>query len=264
MIPYFQVNQLIFGPITIQVWGLLVATGIIIGVNFGRKLCRKLVLSEDVFFDVAIWVLISAMIFARVFHVVFYNFPFFEAHPEEILKFWHGGESSLGSFFGAILAVCLFLYKRKFKLKEFWPYLDIMSMSFWLGLGIGRLGCFIIHDHIGIKSDFFLAIRFPGASRLDLGLIESLLGFALFAVFYKLFDKLIKKRFGLVTIYSWLAYSVVRFFTDFLRAKDIVDSDIRYAHLTPAQWGMVGVILALTALLFSDRIRQVFKKRDNL
>jgi phosphatidylglycerol:prolipoprotein diacylglycerol transferase len=260
MIPYFQYNYIIVGFLTLQVWGMFVAAGIIIAVLLATHLTKKFILSEEVVLDSAIWMLVTAMVFARLFHVYFYNYDFYASHSIEILKFWKGGLSSAGGFFGAFFGLFLLAKIRRFKLKELWPYFDIMAVSLWLGWGIGRIGCFFIHDHPGLRSDFFLAVNFPEGSRLDLGLLESLVGFVLFGVFYYLFNRLIKKRWGLVAIYSFLSYVVIRFFLDFLRASDLPGSDARYAHLTPAQWFSIVVVVSLTAYLFSDKIKAVLQK----
>lgn len=262
MIPFFQFHHFLIGPLTIQVWGLFVATGVLSAVYIGRKLTNKYLLSEDVFLDVAVWTLFSGLIFGRVFHVVFYNPDYYLTYPGEILAFWHGGSSSLGGFFGAIFGAYMFYKIRGFKMKDFYPYLDISVVSLWLGMAIGRLGCFMIHDHPGILTNFFLAVKFPGGARLDMGLMEALFNGLIFIIFYFNFDKLIKKRWGISAIYSAMVYSVMRFLLDFLRARDIEGSDVRYAFLTPAQWGMLVIFITLTFVLFSDRIRQVFKKES--
>ncbi|MEK7624921.1 MAG: prolipoprotein diacylglyceryl transferase family protein, partial [Patescibacteria group bacterium] len=140
MIPFFQLNYFQVGIFTIQVWGLFVAGGIIAGTFLMTRLARKYVLSEDVLLDAAIYILISAFFFARVFHVVFYNLEYYVQYPSEIVKFWHGGLSSTGGFFGALCALYLFVRIRRFSAKEFLPYLDIMGVSLWLGFGIGRWG----------------------------------------------------------------------------------------------------------------------------
>ena len=36
----------------------------------------------------------------------------------------------------------------------------------------GRFGCALQHDHLGIPSTYFLAVRFPGGPRFDLGLLR--------------------------------------------------------------------------------------------
>ena len=89
--------------------------------------------------------------------------------------------------------------------------------------------------------------HFPGGARHDLGLYESLLSFVIFIVMAIFFKRLIKRGPGFVSGLSLALYAVVRFFLDFLRATDLPGSDARYGHLTPAQWGMIGVVAVLTA-----------------
>jgi len=99
MIPYFQLTHFNLGPVVIQVWGLCVAIGIMAAVLYMRYLANKQVLSVEVIVDMAIWILISAFIWARVFYVAFYNLAFYLANPASVFKFWEGGMSSLGGFF---------------------------------------------------------------------------------------------------------------------------------------------------------------------
>lgn len=260
MIPYFQYNAIIIGPVTIQVWGLMVALGIIAAVLCMRSLAKKYFLSFDLLLDMTTWVLVSAFVFARVFHVVFYARDFYLSNPWAALRIWEGGASSLGGFFGAILALWLFAKKRHITWQQFLPYADVAAVSLWLGWGIGRIGCFLIHDHPGTLSHFVTAVNFPGGARHDLGLYESIVGFTLFTVFILLFKYLVKKQWGLVTIYSSISYAVIRFFLDFLRAPVEQGGDARYWHLTPAQWGMMLVVVALTSVLVFGKLKR--SKKD--
>ena len=252
----------------------MVALGIMAAVLVANYLAKKYLLSPQVILDLAIWILISAFVFARLFHVLFYDPSYYLTNPMEILYLWHGGASSLGGFFGAAVAVFLFAKVRKFSWKELLPYFDVGALSLWLGWGIGRIGCFLIHDHPGTLSHFFLAVQYPALPldnngmvvfnpstdavfpRHDLGLYESILGFVLFIVFALLFKKLVKKRWGLVALWSSVSYVVVRFFLDFLRATDLQQVDARYASLTPAQWGMIAIVLGLTSLFIYGKMKR--------
>lgn len=256
MIPYFQFNAFAFGPIVIQVWGLLVSLGMVAAVWLAYKLTQKYFLSEPLMMDLAIWGLVGGLLGARLFYVLFYNPQYFVLNPQALIYFWQGGASSLGGFVGAVAAVYILAKNRRLSLMDLKPYLDIAVISLWLGWGIGRLGCFLIHDHKGKLSDLFLAVNFPEGARLDLGLLESLLAFALFGVFFYWFKRLIKIRWGLTAVLSFLFYAVARFFMDFLRARDLAESDTRYFYLTPAQWGMMVMVFALTFVLFWGRVRQ--------
>ncbi len=259
MLPYFQYNSILIGPVVIQVWGLMVALGIIAAVLLMIALSKKYLLSKEVFLDLSVWILLAGFIGARAFHIVFYNLDYYLAHPLDTLKFWQGGASSLGGLFGAAVAVWLFVKLRQFSWAEFLPYLDIVFFSLWFGWAIGRLGCFFIHDHPGKLSTFFLAINFPNGARHDLGLYDALVSLVIFFLTAIFFKHLIKLRWGLVSAFSLAFYATARFLLDFLRATDLPESDIRYGGLTPAQWGMLTVILVLTSLLVWGKMRRTKK-----
>ncbi len=248
MIPYFQFTSFPLGPLTIQVWGLLVSAGILSGLSLAHYLAKKNFLSPLLIMDLGTWALVGGLIGARFFHIFVYEPHFYFANPGEMIQFWHGGASSLGGFVGAAIAVWLFAKKRGLRLAESVPYFDVGMVGLWLGWGIGRLGCFLIHDHPGTLSHFVGAVRYEGGSRHDLGLYESIAGFVLFAIFFALFTKLFRARKGLVTLLSIGSYALVRFFLDFLRATDLPQSDIRYLFLTPAQWGMMVIVLTIGAI----------------
>lgn len=255
MIPYFQANAFAIGPITIQVWGLMVSLGILIGLYLSYKYARRYFLSEQVILDLALWSIIGGFIMARVFHVIFYAPDYYLLHPSEVIYFWQGGASSMGGFIGAALTIYIFAKIKNFSWTELLPYFDVMTLGLWLGWAIGRIGCFLIHDHPGTLSHSLFAVKFPDGARFDLGLFDSILAFFIFFVSILSFKKLIKVRYGLVSKISFMIYALVRFGLDFLRASDLAQSDIRYYHLTPAQWGMVVIFVGLTFSIVFDNIK---------
>jgi phosphatidylglycerol:prolipoprotein diacylglycerol transferase len=46
-----------------------------------------------------------------------------------------------------------------------------MAYVFPLSWAIGRLGCSLVHDHPGIRSESWLAVRYPDWPRYDLGVL---------------------------------------------------------------------------------------------
>lgn len=257
MIPYFQINAIVVGPITLQVWGIFVSLGIGAGLWLSWYWAKKLFLSTSVILDIGLWAVIGGMVGARIGHVFFYNLGYYFAHPMEILAVWQGGSSSLGGFIGAGLALFIWAKFKHFTWRELLPYLDVAALGLWLGWAIGRIGCFMIHDHPGMLSRSFLAVPFFGGARYDLGLLDSILALFIFIIFQSGFKKIIHRRWGLVAGFSSFIYAFFRFFLDFLRATDLPNSDVRYYNFTPAQWGMLAVILGLTFVFVRGKMKRV-------
>jgi len=244
MIPFFEFEKIMVGSITIHVWGLMVALGTGVATFYAYKLAGRYLLSQAIVLDMTIWILAGAFIGARLFYAIFYEPAYFMAHPENIIKIWQGGLASSGGFIGALSAIYLFAKARKLKFNDLLPYFDILAVSLWLGWGIGRIGCFLTHLHPGKITNFFLAVNYPGGARFDLGLYESIVGFIIFTIFAIMFKRLIKKRWGLVALYSAASYLIIRFFLDFLRAlpEEYPGGDVRYWALTPAQWAALAAL----------------------
>jgi phosphatidylglycerol:prolipoprotein diacylglycerol transferase len=249
MIPYFSLSSFALGPLQIQVWGLAVAFGMLVGVLLARRLALKAGLDGEVVLDLAVWTLIPALVAARIFFFLLYDFGALMAEPWSIVRIWDGGMSSFGGYLGAAIGGLAYMRHRRL---PFRPYAEVAAYVLPLGYGIGRLGCFFIHDHPGVLSDCFFAVAFPDGSRLDHGLLLSLFGFALFVLFALL------RRFGWkVGQDRWryvptllLVYGLTRFVLDFFRAWDLTQSDVRYLYLTPSQYGalifvVIGIMLAI-------------------
>jgi len=243
MIPYFRITTLPLGPLHIQVWGLFVSLGILAAIAAGQREARRRGLDREVFFDLSAWMLVAAIIGARLGHAVFYDPGPFLSDPWELVRIWDGGMSVYGGFFGAAAAALLSTRRRKL---SFLAYADVFAFVLPLGLAIGRLGCFFIHDHPGVLSGSFLAVAYPGGARLDHGLLLIILNLAVFALFVFL-----SRRSGPSVPYLalfMLIYGLARFGLDFGRAWDLPAADARYLGLTPAQY--FSLALPVVAVIF--------------
>jgi len=250
MIPYFSLTQIPIGPLHIQVWGLFVSLGVATALICGHREAKRRGLSKEVFLDMAAWMFLAAVAGARLFYAAVYDPVAFIDDPWELLRLWDGGMSIFGAFFGAIAAGAVFAHRRKVL---FLPYADVFAFVLPLGCGIGRLGCFLIHDHPGIISRSFLAVDFTDGARLDHGLLLSLLNLAIFSIFLLLRRHRPGHPTPYLELYA-LIYGVTRFGLDFLRAWDLPSADVRYLWLTPAQYSALAILLAGVLLL-------VLKKR---
>lgn len=248
MIPYFEITTFKIGPLTVYVWGLMVALGFAIGAVLAKRFLEKSKRDGEQIYNLAFWIIIAAFVGARLSHVFLYDFGYYRAHPNEIIMFWRGGLSSLGGFAGGTIAFVYFV--RHYK-KNFLQFADAVFYALPWGYAIGRIGCFLTHMHPGKLSNLFFAVRYPDAPRLDGGLIEAANGLALGLFFIILSRRPRAQGFYFYVGAFW--YASVRFFTDFLRATDLPMSDARFFSFTPAQWACLVAIAALVGSRITRR-----------
>ena len=105
----------IFG-LDIRYYGLIYALGIILALIFMLKKAAEgeiKNLNTDKTYDIFIWMILSVVLGARIFYVLFYDLGYFAKNPLEILAIWNGGLSFHGGLVGAILAAYIFCRKNK-------------------------------------------------------------------------------------------------------------------------------------------------------
>lgn len=261
-IPYLQIPELVliprgfFGsfpasPFSIKPFGTLVAIGVYVGSVLTTRLGKRLGLDERVLGSFVAWVVGCGFLGGHMLDVIFYYPGQVLRDPLSLFRIWEG-LSSFGGFSGAVIGG--FLWKWRYK-ADMLPYADVIASSFPAGWVFGRLGCSVAHDHPGLASDLWFAVKYPGGGRFDLGLYEMFLTIPLALAILWLRRK--PRPWGFYVGAIALAYAPVRFALDFLRvAEPITENnglvaavDPRYAGLTPAQWACFG-LLALGAYFF--------------
>ncbi|HYE60337.1 MAG TPA: prolipoprotein diacylglyceryl transferase [Candidatus Kapabacteria bacterium] len=257
MLPWFQWTTVHLGPIPIQVWGFFVALGMAVSLFILSKRVKETTLSKEDILDMALWMIVLGLLFSRIFHVVFYEPSYFLHHPGDVVKVWHGGLSSFGGAFGALVGFFLSLLKIKKKGREVQvlPLADLFAFASLFGWIIGRIGCFMIHDHIGRPCpNCIFSIRMPdGTARLEMALLEIVSLLPLTILF--LIQRKKKLRPGWFMSLLFMYYGLLRFILDFFRATDISGADIRYFGLTPGQYSAM-IMLAIGLYFIGNRDRK--------
>ncbi|MBU1126608.1 MAG: prolipoprotein diacylglyceryl transferase [Patescibacteria group bacterium] len=240
MIPYFSWTTIQIGPLTVYVWGIFVALGFIFAAWVAARRAKQLGLEPRVIYDLTFWMIIAGFVGGRLGYVLFYDPETFIYDPVQIFQVWDGGSSVFGGFILATLVGIWFLKKKKVNVLA---YADTAVFGLPFGLWIGRLGCFLIHDHPGTVTKFFLGVYYPdGVIRHDHGLYLSLTGLFIALVFLWISrkDRIAGTYIALFTV----LYGFVRFFLDFTRV-----ADVRYLGLTPAQYFSI-IMFGLGIYLF--------------
>ena len=126
------------GPITVYTYGVLLAAAYLLGLKLAMNRAKARGLDANRVLDLGIYIIISALIGAKLLLLVT-DFRTFRADPRELLTLARSG----GVFYGGlILAVAVALwYIRKIGL-PLWTTCDVFAPGIALGHVVGRFGCF--------------------------------------------------------------------------------------------------------------------------
>lgn len=237
MIPYWKPPSIHLGPLTIEPFGIFVALGILLAARLLVRSAEREKLDPTPLADFAMWGVLVGVVVGHWVHLFFYHPEELSKSPWQILKVWDG-LSSFGGLVGGILAAVVFFRVRKVRFSD---YADSFALGVAPGWAVARLGCFAVHDHPGVLTDFFLAVDFPGGARHDLGMYDAIALFAISGLLYALRNA--GKLKGRLLPLLALLYAACRFYFDTLRATDMSYVDARYLGLTPAQYGCIALVV---------------------
>ena len=148
----------------IRWYGLLFATGFIVGQLILAKIWKIEGKNEADFEALCLSVIISTVVGARLGHVIFYDLKDYLASPLSIFKVWEGGLASHGATIGILFA--LWLYCRKRPDQPFLWVVDRIVIVVALGAMCIRLGNLMNSEIVGKPTNENYAFVFSRATGL--------------------------------------------------------------------------------------------------
>ena len=257
-------------PVAFSVFGLPVrwyALSYIIGFILGFYLFKHLVkrsdsqisLNKNQMDDFLTAIVIGVILGGRLGYVLFYNFGYFLMHPVEILTLWHGGMSFHGGFLGAIIAVIIFVRRKKIsdtsKVKNTFRLLDLLAVVAPIGLFCGRIANFINMEVMGRPTNSPLGIVFKGGPeypRHPSPLYEAALeGIVLFILMLLLYNKTnLKKHPGAIGGLFCVFYAIFRIICEQFRQPDVQIGFLTHWGLTMGQLLSGGMFVCGFLILY--------------
>ena len=128
------------GPVTLHTYGLLVASGVLLGLWLARRQARQAGLDPERIGNLGVYMVLAALVGSKLW-LVAADWAYYFRHPREIFSV--GTLLSGGAYYGGFLTAILVavLYARRFGM-HFLPLADVYAAPLALGHAIGRLGCF--------------------------------------------------------------------------------------------------------------------------
>lgn len=234
--------------IPIHWYGVLVATGFLAGLWTASRRGLRSGIAPEKILDAGPWLILGAIIGARILYVISYWENFAQDPIPEIFMIQRGGLVFYGGLVGAIASTLLYLRLKRLSV---WKFGDALAPSIALGYFFGRFGCLMNGCCWGKPTDLPWAIHFPpdhethGQCVHPTQIYEALLNLGLYAALAWLYRR--KKFDGQIFALYMICYPLLRSFVEMFRG----DYPRHYlgGWATPAQLFSLAILASGVALL---------------
>ena len=134
-----NINPIVFsvGPFDVRWYGIMVVLAVVAVIALAILEARRVGLSEDHVYNVALWGIIGGILVSRLLHVID-KWDYYMVNPRQIIGF--EGLTVYGAVLGALVAVLIYCRVKKI---SFWQMGDIIAPGAIVGQAIGRVGCLL-------------------------------------------------------------------------------------------------------------------------
>ena len=236
------------GPLTIHLYGLIIAFSIYIGWYLAKKRAQAYKIPLKIFEDPILLIpLFLAIIGARVYHVIDY-WNVYRYDPIFILYIANGGLGIWGAILGLIIG---FAVISKIKNLDLLSILDLLAPSLILGQAIGRFGNYINQEGFGPPTTKPWGVLIEKSNRPiqyitsthfhPTFFYEAILNLLFFIIIIKLSSRL--KVRGQIFVLYLICYSTSRFITEFWRIDTATIGTIKVSHVLSILIFISGLVL---------------------
>jgi phosphatidylglycerol:prolipoprotein diacylglycerol transferase len=140
----------------VYTYGLLLAAAYLLGLQFALKRARSRALDPNRVMDLGIWIIVSALVGAKLLLLVV-DHDKFSSDPAEVMNLVRSG----GVFYGGLIAaVAVALWYLRRHRMPMWTVTDVFAPGIALGHVVGRMGCFFAGCCFGRPTTVPWAITF--------------------------------------------------------------------------------------------------------
>jgi prolipoprotein diacylglyceryl transferase len=223
-------------------YGLLFASGFFFGYLIMQKIFKHEKLPIKLLDQLATYMIVSTVIGARLGHVIFYEWDYYQSNLLEILKIWNGGLASHGAAIGILFA--LYLFSRKNKKPYLWVVDRIVIVVALAGFFI-RMGNLMNSEIFGIETTVpwaFIFVQIDNIPRHPTQIYEALSYLAIFGYLYWYYWKTNgKPRPGFIFGMFLILLFSMRFFIEFVKVPQVgFEADM---VLNMGQWLSIPFVL---------------------
>lgn len=268
---YWDPSTVLFkiGSFGIHYYSLMFVVAFVLGYRIMRKMYEKDGVSTDTLDPMLNYVVLSTLLGARLGHVFFYDWAYYQNHLMEILlpiaPTAEGGYSFVGfrglASHGAAIGILLgiILYQRNYPYKPLSWILDRLIIPTTLGAGFVRIGNFfnseIVGNYTGNNFGVVFLNRGESLARHPAQLYEAIGYFALFFLLRYIYRNSSNRKDGfLLGVFMAVLFSI-RFLVEFVK-----ESQGGFESFLPAlstgQWLSLPLIVAGLLVIYRTRLKE--------
>ncbi|MFA6588532.1 MAG: prolipoprotein diacylglyceryl transferase [Patescibacteria group bacterium] len=246
------------GVLQIRWYGLLLALALVAGVWLSIQLAKQINIPGEKITNLAILATFSAVIGARIFHVL-EEWNYYSNHLGDIFKFWQGGLAFHGVVLGGVIALIFWVRSNKYRLLQ---VLDFAFPALILGQVIGRWGNWFNQELYGKPTNLAWGIPIQAEFRVSgyenffrfhpLFLYESFGNLLILILLLYLWKKHLKT--GTIAATYLILSPLLRFFLDFLRLNQAHLGVLTYAQIFSLILITVGLAILFKIYYLNSRI----------
>ncbi|HHU53359.1 MAG TPA: prolipoprotein diacylglyceryl transferase [Clostridiaceae bacterium] len=239
--------------INIYWYGIIIAMAFLVCFLLAVKQAPKYGIKSDHIVDTFLWVMIFAIIGARLYYVIF-SWDEFSDNLIKIFQTRHGGLAFYGGLIGGIIAVILTAKTKKIKLINL---IDFLAVYVPLGHAIGRWGNFFNQEAFGTNTDLpwgmyseqtYRYLAQYGNQYAPLSpvhptfLYESIANILIFVILYQIRKN--SKKSGETAAWYFILYGLVRFGIEGLRTDSLFigNTNIRVSQALSLLFVLFGIV----------------------
>lgn len=219
-----MINFTPLSPTFLQIWAiqfhyywLLYAISFSIAYIFLKKKLvdenTEIQIKENDFEKLFFWIIFMALIWWRIWHILFYNFEYFSHNLLEIIKVWKWWMASHWGFIWGIIWFLLFKPKKI----EFFKLADLVILITPIWLALWRIWNLINWELFWKETTVFWCMKFSDEiCRHPTQIYASLKNITIFLILFYLYKKRVKPWIILWTFFAsyWFLRIIVEFFKE--------------------------------------------------
>lgn len=209
-----------FLGLEIRFYAIMIVLGILAGLYTCSRRAKKSGQKPDIYYDFLNIDLITAVIGARLYYVIF-SFDLYRENLWSVFNIRNGGLAIYGAVIASVITAAIYCSVKKIKVGLFF---DTCSPSLILGQAVGRWGNFFNREAYGGPTDSLFAMRIPDAAGYiqvhPTFLYESLWCFGSFLILEFLYPR--RKFDGQIAALYFLLYGAGRVWIEGMRADQLI------------------------------------------